>query len=151
MCWRTYYGMLSVQRTATKDIPVRKAFVVTEHAIRSLCFSGFRWTKGILRKTYLGNVRKFPIAKISNSYTPHCHAWSIEEGFHSAKDVKIYDCYMGRTRLKVSNGKKFGRVFSIGNKTDIKILNCIIPKSSKYYVNEYGEYVSDQLIVLLNS
>lgn len=29
-----------------------------------------------------------------------------------------------------------------------KIYEAIIPKGSKYYVNEHGEYVSDKLIIL---
>lgn len=146
MCWSTYYGMLSVQRTATKDIPVKKAFLVTKSEIKSLCFSGFKWTKDILRKTYLGNARRFHI----DGYTRQRYVWTVEEGFHSAKDVRISDYYRDRARLKVSNGKGAGRIFDVGCKTGIEILNCIIPKSSKYYVNECGEYVSDRLIVLPN-
>ena len=145
MCWSTYYGMLSVRHTATKDIPVKKAFLATKSEIRSLIFSGFRWTKGILRKAYLGKVRRFRI-----EYTSPRYIWSIEEGFHSAKDIKIDGYYTCHPRLKVSNGKKAGRIFTIRCESGIEILNCIIPKGSKYYVNECGEYVSDQLIVLPN-
>lgn len=61
MCWSTYCGMLSVQRTATKDLPVKKALLITTSEIKSLCFSSFSRTKGILRKTYLGNARRFHI------------------------------------------------------------------------------------------
>ena len=148
MCWSTYYGMLSVRRTATKDIPVKKAFLATKSEIRSLVFSGFRWTRGVLRKTYLGKVRRFRI-----EHTSPCYIWSIEEGFHSAKDIKIDGYYTGNSRLnrlKVSNGKKACRIFNIRCESGIEILNCIIPKGSKYYVNECGEYVSDQLILLPN-
>lgn len=146
MCWRTYYGMLSVQRTATKDIHVKKAFIVKDNEIRSLFFSGFRWTRGILRKTYLGTVRRFNMVDYPSQY----YIWSIEEGFHSAKYVKIVDRQSYYSLLRVSNGKKGVRVSHVKDTTNIKILNCIIPKGSKYYVNEYGEYVSDQLIVLPN-
>lgn len=146
MCWRTYYGMLSVQRTATKDIRVKKAFIATKYGLRSLYYSGFGWIRGVLRKTCLGNVRRFPI----DDYDQWHYVWSVEEGFHSAKDVKIDDCYRDRPILNVSNGKGSGRIFDIEHKFGVEILNCIIPKGSKYYVNEYGEYVSDQLIVLPN-
>lgn len=146
MCWSTYYGMLSVQRTATKDIPVKKAFSVTKSELRSLCYSGFRWTRGDLRKTYIGRVRRFR----TEDSTPSCYVWSIEEGFHSAKNVEILDYFRNRPKIKVGNGKGAGRIFDVGYKPDVEILNCIIPKGSEYYLNECGEYVSNQLIVLPN-
>ena len=146
MCWKTYFGILTKKHTASKDIPVKKAFIVTRDEIKSLFYKGFTWTQDILHKTYLGNMRRFSI----DGYDKWHYVWSIEEGFHSAKDVKIGNYYGERPTLTVSNGKGAGRVLNIAHKTNVKILDCIIPKGSKYYVNEYGEYVSDQLIVLPN-
>lgn len=150
MCWRTYYGVLSVQRTATKDIRVKKAFIVMGNTIKSLYFNSFIWTQCVLRKTYLGTIRRFKLACIDD-HIPQHYVWSIEEGFHSAKYIKIVGYHRNHSLLRVDNGKRGFHVTYIRNdKTNIEILNCIIPKGSKYYVNECGEYVSDQLIVLSN-
>lgn len=146
MCWRTNYGILIKQHTASKDIPVKKAFLVTTAGTRSLFYSGFRWMRGVLTKTYLGNVRRFLI----NGSEPRRYMWIIEEGFHSAKNIRV-DYGRAYCRLTIGNGGyDIVMGYSGPNARSIAILNCIIPKGSKYHLNERGEYVSDQLIVLPN-
>ena len=146
MCWRTDYGILIKQHTASKDIPVKKAFLVTDHGIRSPFYSDFSWVRGVLQKSYLGNVRRFLI----NGSEPRRYMWIIEEGFHSAKNIRVD---YGRTYYKLTIGDdKFTTAMSYNspNTGSVKILNCIIPKGSKYHLNEHGEYVSDQLLILPN-
>lgn len=158
MCWRTSYGMLSVPRIATKDIHVKKAFVKYPEiepcsVIHSLFHRSFIWRFG---EKYVSRFFNEPKRLIDERYSmSKCYVWEVCWGFHSAKEIEI----------KWNQGEEIGYLF-VGKPMDLKISyyiynrrflensivihNCIIPKGSKYYVNEYGEYVSDQLIVLPN-
>ena len=146
MCWRTNYGILIKQHTASKDIPVKKAFLVTDHGIRSPFYSDFSWVRGVLQKSYLGVVRRFYI----NGSEPRRYMWIIEEGFHSAKSIRI-GYKKACCRLRIGDGE-YTMIMSYckPNAENIQILNCIIPKGSRYNLNERGEYVSDQLLILPN-
>lgn len=155
MCWRTYYGMLSVPRTATKDISVKKAFTRytgddSRYDLRSLFRKSFRWSIG---KKYVSRFFDKPKRLIGKRYSQRYYVWEVCCGFHSAKEMETkwdQDKEIGYIFL----GKNLMASFSMYNRLFLEncvvIHDCIIPKGSKYYVNEYGEYVSDQLIVLPN-
>ena len=152
MCWNTRYGMLSVQRTAAKDIHVKKAFVKypeddPRNGICSFFNRTFRWNIGRIYKTHLDKPQCIPLPPLN----PKWHIWKVRLGFHSAKEV-IKKWNQDEERGYLFIGKASGASYDIHNKpfleNQVVIHECIIPKGSKYYVNEQGEYVSDQLIVL---
>ena len=152
MCWETRYGMLSVQRTATKDIHVKKAFQTYHENIHSFFNRLFRWDLRRLYTTHLEEPIRRPIIRVINS-KPIPYIWEVTYGFHSAKEIELkWDQEVRKGYLFVGKGRHISyKILSMQFlENRVVILNCIIPKGSKYYVNEYGEYVSDQLIVLPN-
>lgn len=148
--------MLSVQRTATKDIRVKKAFARYPEldprcAIRSLFHREFSWSLG---KKYVSRFFDEPKRLIDKRYSrPRGYVWRVYSGFHSAKEI-IKKWNQDEEMGYLFVGKARGVSYNAYNKwfleNRVVIHDCIIPKGSKYYVNEYGEYVSDQLIVLPN-
>lgn len=161
MCWETRYGILTKRHTASKDMLVKKAFIVCKEyyglhykkEIRSFFYNDFVWIQGRLYKSFLGDVKKHTAKPTSYHYT----RWILEKGFHSAKNIKVETSLSAfeykRYLVMSSDRKNHSTKYTIGffhRNARIKILNCIIPKGSEYYLNECGEYVSDQLIVLPN-
>lgn len=152
MCWRTSYGMLSIPRTAAKDIHVKKAFYC-HRTIRSLFHRTFEWSLG---RKYVSYFLNKPKRLIDKRYSrPRRYVWEVCCGFHSAKEIELkWNQDEERGYLFVGKPMDLKVSYSIFNRwlieEGIVIHNCIIPKGSKYYVNEYGEYVSNQLIVLPN-
>lgn len=154
MCWSTHYGILIKRHTASKDILVKKAFIVNLCEIRSFFYNDFTWIQGQLYKSCLGDIRKFH----ERSSPRRIPCWLIGQGFHSAKNIKIeerpsaFGCGWKRYMVMRSDKTDRSTEYPIGfyHANHIKILNCVIPKGSEYHLNEYGEYVSDQLIVLPN-
>ena len=149
MCWETNLGILSVPRIAKKDIHVKKAFSIDDcNTLWSFFHGEFRWEfnrkyKGCLdksRRYLLGN----PFSKQKNHYV-----WRVNCGFHSAKDVEITRYQITKAQL-LHIGTFCYKLYDEPDWKKCIIHDCIIPIGSKYYVNEYGEYVSDQLIVLPN-
>lgn len=154
MCWRTSYGMLSVPRTATKDIHVKKAFMKdSHHTLRSLFHRTFTWSLG---RKYVSYFFDEPKRLIDKRYSrPRYYVWEVCYGFHSAKEIEAHwnqDEMVGY--LFAGKSMDFETSYPIYNRLFLEhcvvIHDCIIPKGSKYYVNEHGEYVSDRLIVLPN-
>jgi hypothetical protein len=144
--------MLSVQRTAAKDIHVKKVFVKypEDYPCCDLCSffnRTFRWNIGRIYKTRLDKPQRIPLPPLN----PKWHIWRVRIGFHSAKEI-IKKWNQDEEMGYLFIGKNKGSSYEISEKqfleNQVVIHECVIPKGSKYYVNEYGEYVSDQLIVL---
>lgn len=77
----------------------------------------------------------------------------IERGFHSYSmektSITANDCYLNV--ICNENGKyisniNYVKAFYTTN-CEVVIAKCIIPKGSKYYMNDLGEIVSDHIIV----
>jgi len=85
----------------------------------------------------------------------HCdYKWEINKGFHSYLKSKCYaKAHLDEANVFSRSGNWFKRWFSedkLLDSTSItpygeSVMECIIPKGAKYYVNEYGEVVSDKI------
>lgn len=72
----------------------------------------------------------------------------IEEGFHSYGDrVDILMMPYGKRMRFVAEFR--GAIVDSGTffTDNLEVVDCVIPKGSKYYMNERDEYVSDKIIV----
>lgn len=133
MCWMTKYK--PVLETAKKDIPVKK--VLEKYGDGQLCspyFVGFTWEIG---KVYEAEMDE-PMESDGD--------YVIESGFHSAEEIEQIEAD--------ENGIGYYNVFLANNHTivlsleKLDIYDAVIPAESNFYVNEYGEFVSDRLKII---
>lgn len=109
--------------TATKDIVVYKIVYATDLNAEGFksAYQDYEYNFGRLHKSKLENKRGYQ---------------SIDIGIHSFANVT----YIGDTAL----GRKFGYTEYDDSYVDGIIIECIIPKGSKYVFNN-TDYVSNQL------
>jgi hypothetical protein len=133
MCWYTKSKTIRV-KVAEEDILVVKGLNrKNDEEFYSPIFR-FYWKKGVVYHSILSG----PKADISKE------TFSISEGFHSCTKLIYVDDYMdGIPFTKMIN--EFGRTV-LCRKYDI--VNAVIPKGALYYVNEEGDYVSNQLKIV---
>lgn len=90
-------------------------------------------------------------SKIILSYEKFDSSCYIHAGYHSydinIKQKHYYDYKRGVYIVKIGNVEEyyiepFSNIFQT-----LCVVECTIPKGVEYYVNEYGEYVSEQIIV----
>lgn len=103
---------------------------------RNMCswIKGFKYTMNKVYKTELGILEE----GLNDIYFTSLgkriiskHTYCIFSGFHSYQ----------------RNTKQLSRVYRIGCLKISYIYKCIIPKGSLYYRNQFGEYVSDQIMI----
>ena len=120
MCWISNFA--PVLKVAEEDIKVQKVLKKVGNLYVSPIFEYCHWTPGIVHETTLG----------------HTHIgtriFEIGKGFHSC--TKIHEeggvwCTKTKDLFAVDSGEE--------------IVDAVIPKGSQYYLNEYGEYVSNKL------
>ncbi len=123
MCWITEIGK-PVSHKARKDIICYKIVPTPNSEVIYSKIFHFEYHFGKLYKTDLGKV------------TQHPYYYSIEEGFHSYKELPI----LWRNMYITAKSGFYNIHKNI-------IIECIIPADSTYYGNEFGELVSDSIIV----
>lgn len=128
MCWITKEK--AVKMVADKDI---KCFKIVRKNFRSVFF----YKQYILYKTETDFIEE---PQEYMSFT------KINHGIHSYGyecDVFLYEkYYIGVGARKNESDLELFEVEDIGESI---VLDCIIPKGSSYYKNEYGLYVSDAI------
>ena len=141
MCWITYKEKYLKRKTAEKDIKVKKLLKRDQLGNLSSPIFEFDWRIGKIHVSSIDKPRICPGMNMTIS-------WQINKGFHSCKHMAMTEhwvyCYSTwwfiPVYVKLLNAEPIG--------VNYKIYEAIIPKDSKYYVNEHGEYVSDKLIIL---
>ena len=131
MCWTSYKN--PIMRTAKKDIPIFK--IMTKDLIsRYYCFAyelntEYRSWLDYPEKSYNTNSSKYFINRGFHSYNPKC---TVRKSFRN-KTIKI--CSKQIFNYTLLAAEPYGVVKVEG----------IIPKDANYYLNEFGEYVSDRI------
>lgn len=129
-------------KTAEKDIPVKKVLSTS----MSSPYFPVLWEKNKAREL------NFAIsAYIGGKNALGEYVWVVEAGFHSCKKIFCVDdnnfaeYFTSQPEINRSNFRLM-QTYS-GNSGDFAVYDAIIPKGSNYYVNEYGEYVSNRLMI----
>ena len=115
--------LIPYKRIAEKDIFVQK-LLTYPHMYSPFFFE--EWIPNQLKTAKIGEITQSTLGE-----------YCINEGIHSAKSIlriNIRTYISGRTTLNPT--------------VDCKVYEAFIPKGSEYYVNDEGEYVSNQLIIL---
>lgn len=147
MCWLS--KVEKIPRTAGEDIPVYKVMWLPYE--EGKFYSYYNEMEYEVRKVY--SMEDF---KPENAeFILFGYSMRIDEGFHSYnKDkTKIYDrLFCWEIQGSTECFPMYSRDIILTPPTDCKYkdivaVKCIIPKGSTYYENEYGEIVSDKIMV----
>ena len=143
MCWVTYKKPPLERKKAKEDIPCYKVFKVS-----------FSWYKsGILtspffpEQTWVWNeVYETELQEpFQDKRSPFNKQYQIDFGFHSsATPISKAEMCHGNKMWRNDQRTFFA---SVPHLKEI-VCECIIPKGAEYYLNEYDEYVSNQLKVV---
>ena len=134
MCWKSKHK--PKLEIAEEDIPVQKVLDVTVGYEPCSPIYPFKWK---LNNKYFVQL-PIPI------FDDKLKCWQAHIGFHSCGSIHVIDYNFAR---QCKN--KFGvTVLATSNfrYDNWKVFNCIIPKGTKYYKNEYDDYISNALIIL---
>ena len=142
MCWAIYSDSRPVELVAETDIEVRKImFRIGEDSYISR-YMRFPYSKG---KYSLGKRLVLNESKATGLY-------SIDEGFHSYGE-KCEIILMSHPLIygyKVTYNNMINDDGLIPSFSDriVEVIDCVIPKGARYYVNEEkDEYVSDEIVI----
>lgn len=134
MCLVTFQ---QIAFTSTEDIVVFKMVrPIKENVYQALRYNSFTYT--LNEKTPKEELVSLLVGKESRRYSDHIAAkfysqysiaYSIDRGYHSSSLSLILN-------------------LGVGWFNSIHILKCIIPKSSRYFKDEVGNYVSEYLLPL---
>lgn len=139
MCWKTYKGRPE-KKKAEKDIPVFKICLKDRSSNGALPYYFIDKEVYYENKTYHAEPYLYTERIGIGSY---CTMYCISDGLHSYSANHILsDTKFGVQIITESNGNlgEYGRNYTC-------LLLCTIPKGAEYYLNEYGEYVSNELVV----
>ena len=138
MCWTTFiYPHIQI---ATENIPVYK--IVDKK-------KGF-WFWSTFSSYYYGftyKLHKRYSEKLGRIWDPCTGLYAIDEGIHSYHNTltRISTSKYGDRWIRSFNGEILDNYCTLA-RTIVKVQGYI-PKGSKYYLNEDGEYVSEQIVL----
>lgn len=128
---------------ASEDIPVQKVLVeyddgqslIYDYHLFSPIFNSIEWKTGEVK-----------VAKIDRIYNLYPNTYTIERGLHSCKKIAFLPDFNNAWVSKLHEELDGYSLLWYKTKNEI-VVDAIIPKGSHYYLNEYGEYVSDKLMM----
>ncbi len=153
MCWKTN-NLKPIKKKAKEDIPVFKIVRVNEDDVIMSYYKQFFYKCGKTYNTEIGKMQKTEYQVDPIHY--------IEEGFHSysadctynycgkviPSDLVGFSCLKEAMVVLLEGKEIFCDTLVSRDGFKVKKLNCIIPKGAEYYLNETGEYVSNQIKIL---
>ena len=137
MCWTT--SIYPHIKLATENIPVYKIVDKT---------GGF-WFWSTFSSYYYGftyKLHKTYSEKLGAIHDLRTELYAINEGIHSYHNTltKISTSKYGDKWVNDFNGYILDNYCRLGNVVKVQ---GYIPKGSKYYLNENGEYISEQIVL----
>lgn len=140
MCWKSKEK--KTPQIAGEDIFVYKVMLQNPDTGRyKSLYYGMRYEAGKVYSTCIEPI---------NTYRPLYPEMKIDKGFHSYsmdRTMATKDKY----QIVIYNMENNEIVDSIFFFDNLVIAKCIIPKGSKYYKNDLGEIVSDQIIITVEA
>lgn len=145
MCWKNYKREEKVIKVNDEPIcHIAEADILTYKIIQhhyGRLYAYFQRMPYEVSKVYsLEDFGEKLIVSHTMDNTPY-----IKEGFHTYTDDNylMFDC-MGNVDVNYMFDAIQHYIASDGNAA---VAQCVIPKGSKYYVNDRGEVVSDRIII----
>lgn len=139
MCWITFKPLKA--KVAKRNIKVLKVLYI--HPSEPTVLVPYFYS-GVYKYSINGKNPVIPITVIEHSnycaYIEHC---SIHEGYHSyAVNCPVRDVTSTEMFVKdhyFCDDECTGR--------QVHLVECIIPKGTTYYLNEFMEYVSENIVI----
>ena len=130
MCWIS--DTEPIKKIAKKDIICYKVFHINDIIYKQNYFLGFKFGKRKIQKLY-------------SLYMQHAYIPYKKQEYINLKIYKIFQYYrmsLGYHSYDTLERAKIG-IYDL----DYKIIKCIIPKNSEYYVNSNQEIISSSIII----
>lgn len=145
MCWSTYHYKNTQPLIAETDIKVLKFFISNEMGLTSPYYN-YSYTIGVLCPKV-----KLICYGASLLLDTYC-AGTIFDGYHSYQDEQCsilcdIDCDDNATLILDYEDHIIRKFNGPINDPKYTLYECVIPKGTKYYVNEHHEIVSETIIV----
>lgn len=140
MCWTSQQQPVAM--IATKDIPVYKIMKVFKGGIYNEIYSYYQSFRYELDSKYEGkldNPHKY-------GYEARIPCYEINKGYHSYSSELTEITYPFKDFREI-RVKDVRPVITLGTYCTGVVIQCAIPKGARYYLNENGEYVSNQIII----
>ena len=141
MCWIS--KIRPIIRVADSGILVEKVLRLDDGVLCSPVYSESRWEIGKEYTCEMGDYynRNMSLGSIFGYADMSLDDFEVREGFHSCREIS-QDSYSWLSVSALGNYEMFYHHFNE------YIYSAVIPSGSKYYLNEYGEYVSDRLRII---
>jgi len=138
MCWQALNNRDKRERVSDEDITVFKVMRKIKDGMYSSYFMEYPYSLG---KIYEMNGLE--------SHEGEDGYMTIEKGFHSysSKECYIYLPYNSHGQIYIQKQRTWELSAVYDDTYNVCIIECTIPKGSKYYRNYYGEIVSDKIII----
>lgn len=145
MCWKATAEYIQ-PKMAEEDIPVFK--IVTKHKKKRGMYEPLYYNGDVIYKRDNTYTHEDIVVEINNPCLGH--AYAINEGLHCYRRDKVVfnpfvcvDSYGIPYGSPVWNTKSNHHIIDSGLVSDRdRLMDCIIPKGTTYYENEYGEIVT---------
>ena len=150
MCWTTFRKLNTKTRIAKRKIEVWKFYIKRSYVNQGELLMS-PWRRDEISQNMRHNIL---IANGLHGEHLHIecinlHEWSIYSGFHSLQKEKFHRKILPLSKKLVIEGGNY--VFHpqavIGEFDRSVIVQCFIPAGAEYYLNEFGEYVSNKIII----
>lgn len=138
MCWQALNKRDKRERMAVEDMTV---FKVMRKVKDGMYFSYYAEYPYSLGRTYEMNGLE--------SHEGEDGYMAINEGFHSYSSKECYICvpYNSPGQIYIQKQRTWELSAVYEDTNDLCVIECTIPKGSKYYQNYYKEIVSDKIII----
>ena len=151
MCWRTNHidiikkGCL----VAEEDIPCYKILKDRHDDLESIYYS-FQYKFNTEYENDVNFDDEYSAAKLADKINNHWgYMVEVNEGFHSYSYELTETKRIGINQIKIFRKDNKNLLDWYENKFNLLVkVNCIIPKGSKYLLNEKGEYVSNKIKII---
>lgn len=149
MCWTTFRKLNTKTRIAKRKIEVWKFYIK-----RSYVNQGELLTSPWRRDEISQNMRR-NILVANGLHDEHLHIecinlheWSIYSGFHSLQKEKFHRKISQLTeKIAIEGGIYVFHHTLLDMSSRVVVIQCFIPAGAEYYLNEFGEYVSNKIII----
>lgn len=150
MCWITFRKLNTKTRIAKRKIEVWKIYIKRSYVNQGEILIS-PWQRDEISQNMRHNIL------VANGlHDEHLHIecanlneWSIYSGFHSLQKEKVHRKILPLSKKLVIEGSIYVfRAQAVTGEFDRNVIvQCFIPSGAEYYLNEFGEYVSNKIII----
>ena len=149
MCWTTFRKLNTKTHIAKRKIEVWKFYIKRSYVNQGELLMS-PWRRDNISQNMRHNIL---IANGLHGEHLHIectnlHEWSIYSGFHSLQKEKFHRKISQLTeKMAIEGGIYVFHQTLLDMSSRVVVIQCFIPAGAEYYLNEFGEYVSNKIII----